>query len=216
MMHARTPDSVKETVLNSMADYNGHIRILICTIAFGMGVDAKGVKTIINFCPSRNLESYVQESGRCSRDGTPGKCVILYLGRMLNFCSKEMRDYVATQTCRRQYINTYFDSSNSATCTQKPVGHTCCDNCALTCKCINEGCNYKTICSVRELQHESMVPVRIVSNQQNESLQRALITYKKKWVSHCMLRNMQGQHSVCNFLPKVFYGIWRLSCKPSH
>ena len=62
MMHARTPESVKETILNSMAHHNGHIRILICTIAFGMGVDAKGVRNIINFGPSRNLESYVQES----------------------------------------------------------------------------------------------------------------------------------------------------------
>jgi superfamily II DNA helicase RecQ len=51
MMHARTPDSVKETVLNSMADNNGLIRVLICTIAFGMGVDAKGVRNIINFWP---------------------------------------------------------------------------------------------------------------------------------------------------------------------
>ena len=25
MMHARTPDNIKETVLNSMADYDGHI-----------------------------------------------------------------------------------------------------------------------------------------------------------------------------------------------
>ena len=77
MMHARTPDNVTETVLNSTADYEGHIRVLIFTIAFGMGVDAKGVQTIINFGSSRNLESYVQESGRCSRDGKPGKCIIL-------------------------------------------------------------------------------------------------------------------------------------------
>ena len=69
MMHANTPETVKETVLNSMACYNGNVRVVICTIAFGMGVDTKGVRTIIHFGPSRNLESYVQESGRCSGDG---------------------------------------------------------------------------------------------------------------------------------------------------
>ena len=197
MMHARTPDSVKETVLNSMANHNGHIRVLICTIAFGMGVDAKGVRNIINFGPSRNLESYVQESGRCSRDGKPGKCVILYLGRMLTFSSKDMRDYVLTQTCRRQDINRYFDipaiSNND---TEKPVGHNCCDNCATYCKCVEGGCNHKTICSINQLQQESSVPVRTVSQQQNASLHKALITYKKTWVSYCMHRNLQDSNKV--------------------
>ena len=109
MMHARTPENVKETVLNSMRTHDGHLRVLICTIAFGMGVDAKGVRTIINFGPSRNLECYVQESGRCSRDGQPGNCIILYLGRMLSICAKDIRDYVSSGSCRRELIRGYFD-----------------------------------------------------------------------------------------------------------
>ena len=104
MMHAKTPESVKETVLNSMADFNGHVRVLICTIAFGMGVDARGVRTIVHFGPSRNLESYVQESGRCSRDGQPGNCLILYLGRMVSTCAKDIRSYVSSESCRREQI----------------------------------------------------------------------------------------------------------------
>ena len=162
MMHARTPDSVKETILNSMAQDNGHIRILVCTIAFGMGVDAKGVGNIINFGPSRNLESYVQESGRCSRDGKQGNCVILYFGRMLTMVSKDMRDYVLTQSCRRQDINKYFDKPVKLN-TQKPLGHYCCDNCAVSCNCVEGGCAYKTICSVNQLPQESRAPVRVVS-----------------------------------------------------
>ena len=117
MMHARTLDNVKETVLNSMADYVGHIRVLICTIAFGMGVDVKGVRTIINFGPSRNLELYVQERGRCSRDG---KCIILFLGRMLSTCGKDIKDYVSTKACRRQYINGYFDRPITSSQTANP------------------------------------------------------------------------------------------------
>ena len=49
MMHAKTPESVKGTVLNSMANSNGHVRVLIYPIDFGMGIDAKGVRTIIHF-----------------------------------------------------------------------------------------------------------------------------------------------------------------------
>ena len=177
-----------------MAHHNGHIRILICTIAFGMGVDAKGVRKIINFGPSRNLESYVQESGRCSHDGNLGKCVILYLGRMLTMVSKDMRDYVLTKT-RRQDINKYFDIPVTSN-TQKPSGHYCCDNCAMSCKCVDGGCNYKTICSVDQLPQKSRIPIRIVTKQQSVSLQKALVTYKKKWVSYCMHRYLHGQSKV--------------------
>ncbi len=52
-------------------------------------------------------------------------------------------------------------------------------------------CNHKTICSVNQLQQESSVPVRTVSQQQNASLHKALITYKKTWVSYCKHRNPQ-------------------------
>lgn len=106
-MHA--PERVKETVLNSMTDEHGHLRVLICTIAFGMGVDVKAVRTIVNFEPSRNFESYVQESGHCSRDGRPGECVILYLGKMLTTSSDDIKSYILSEKCHRSHINSFFD-----------------------------------------------------------------------------------------------------------
>jgi superfamily II DNA/RNA helicase len=53
MYHAGKPDQMKM-----------HILVLISTIAFGMGIDCKSVRRVIHFGPSKNLESYVQESGR--------------------------------------------------------------------------------------------------------------------------------------------------------
>ena len=38
MYHAGTPPNVKHHISRNMADDEGHLRILICTIAFGMGV----------------------------------------------------------------------------------------------------------------------------------------------------------------------------------
>lgn len=51
MMHSKTPESVKETILDSFAKTNSHIRVLFSTIAFGMGINAKGVRTVIHVGP---------------------------------------------------------------------------------------------------------------------------------------------------------------------
>ena len=194
MMHARTPDNVKETVLTSMATYNGHLRVLICTIAFGMGVDAKGVRTIINFGPSQNLESYVQESGRCSRDGQPGTCIILYLGNMLSTCAKDIRDYVASESCRRELINSYFDQTNTSQ-TTKPSGHECCDNCAKECTCGDGVCSFTPVCTVVQSAPQK-TPVREVSNEQISTLRRGLEAYRKKWIVFCMKNTSQCKNQL--------------------
>ena len=191
MMHAKTPESVKETVLNSMANINGHIRVLICTIAFGMGVDARGVRTIVHFGPSRNLESYVQESGRCSRDGQPGNCLILYLGRMVSTCAKDIRSYVSSESCRREQINSYFDQPSNVATTPKPTGHNCCDNCAKSCTCTNGACSYVPVWAapVDQSTPDTRSHVRNASNKQLAALRRGLVSYKKKWVACCMQNN---------------------------
>ena len=41
MYHAGTPDSVKHHIVSDLENKEGHIRILISTLAFGMGVDCK-------------------------------------------------------------------------------------------------------------------------------------------------------------------------------
>ena len=69
MLHSKTPELVKDTILEPFTKNDSLVRVLFATIAFGMGVNAKGVKTIIHVGQSKNLEAYVQESGRCGRDG---------------------------------------------------------------------------------------------------------------------------------------------------
>jgi superfamily II DNA helicase RecQ len=51
MLHSCTPELNKENILKSFSDECGAIRLLIATIAFGMGVDCKGVKRVIHFGP---------------------------------------------------------------------------------------------------------------------------------------------------------------------
>ena len=43
MYHAWTPQPVKDFILEQMQSSESHVRVLICTIAFGMGVNCKNV-----------------------------------------------------------------------------------------------------------------------------------------------------------------------------
>lgn len=53
------------------ADYrDGRALGLICTKAFGMGVDVSDIQHIVHFAPSGSLADYVQEIGRAARDQT--------------------------------------------------------------------------------------------------------------------------------------------------
>eukprot|EP00794_Sanderia_malayensis_P005137 gene5137-5785_t len=86
MFHAGTPLSLKDHILQSMAVNSGIVRILVSTVAFGMGVDCKGVNRIIHFGPSKSIESYLQECGRAGRDGSTSYCHLLYDGFLQSNC----------------------------------------------------------------------------------------------------------------------------------
>ena len=43
MLHSQTPFSVKKHVMEQFGDSAGHLRVLIATIAYGMGVNCKSV-----------------------------------------------------------------------------------------------------------------------------------------------------------------------------
>ena len=54
MLHSCTPDKSKDAILDAFQE-ESKVRVLVATIAFGMGVDCKGVLRTIHYGPSKNI-----------------------------------------------------------------------------------------------------------------------------------------------------------------
>ncbi len=70
--HAGLPDGFRTDAQQAFMD--GHARVIVATIAFGMGIDKADIRGVIHYNLPKSLENHTQEIGRAGRDGQPAVC----------------------------------------------------------------------------------------------------------------------------------------------
>jgi superfamily II DNA helicase RecQ len=160
MFHASTDEASKERILENITSPDGHLKLLISTIAFGMGVNIPDVDLVIHWGIPPSALSYWQEIGRCARDGRDGFALCYAFQRSISKCEsdsiKSLFKEDPSKCIRKEVLKTFqlkglLPAKSSTTkkthdnCGEQSSCHcakcNCCSVCLQSCSCSNKVSN---------------------------------------------------------------------------
>ncbi|XP_052699385.1 ATP-dependent DNA helicase RecQ-like [Crassostrea angulata] len=103
---------------------NKEVKVVLATVALGMGADLRNVKHVIHAGPPTSPEVYVQEVGRAGRDGQAAEAKLYFNNSDLaeKPIDNSMIEFIRSKSCRRQHLSAYFDAPFESV-------DNCCDVC---------------------------------------------------------------------------------------
>lgn len=145
-----------EYILHEFSKPDSILRLIICTIAFGMGINIPDIEVVVHWGACDSVMDYWQEVVRAGRDGRASKAMYYVTPRSILQTSDTMKELCkaldqSSRTCFRDAILQHFTGYSPA-----PVRSVC------TLKCIECDCLYCKCCHLCR----KTCPERIVITEQ--------------------------------------------------